>query len=108
MAFDLDNIFTYTTIQLVTVRDRRLGIPYYLAMIAITAFIVNNIIADQLYLKSEPPTAGSIRVNLAAPKTLQPITSITYCNGGQGSMANVACGYLAGQVSCVPDCPFHL
>lgn len=101
MAFDLDDVFAYTTFQVVRIRDRRLGIPYYVFMLAITGYIISSIITDQLYLKTEPPTAGSIRINLATPSALRNRTDISYCNGGSGTMSNVACGYLSAQIALV-------
>jgi hypothetical protein len=45
----------------------------------------------------EAPTAGSIRINLAAPAELRPVSQISYCqSGGAGAMLNVQCSYTPG------------
>jgi len=61
---DLDDLFSYNTPKIVRVRDRRLGIPYYLSMAAIFGYICYQVIAYQRYLKTESPGGGSIRTTL--------------------------------------------
>jgi len=67
---DLDDLFSYNTPKIVRVRDRRLGIPYYLAMLCIFAYICYTVIAEQRYLKTEEPGGGSIRTTLEVPKDI--------------------------------------
>jgi len=67
---DLDDLFSYNTPKIVRVRDRRLGIPYYVAMLCIFGYILYTIIADQRYLKTEEPGGGSIRTTLEVPKDI--------------------------------------
>jgi len=64
---DLDDLFSYNTPKVVKVRDRRLGIPYYTAMIAIFIYICYTVIANQRYLNTEEPGGGSIRTTLEVP-----------------------------------------
>jgi len=64
---DLDDLFSYNTPKIVRVRDRRLGIPYYTAMLCIFGYIIYTVIAQQRYLKTEEPGGGSIRTTLKIP-----------------------------------------
>jgi hypothetical protein len=51
-------VLRYTTLKLVTIRDRRLGILHYASMLGIAAYIIYSVVIDQLYLKTESPVGG--------------------------------------------------
>jgi len=64
---DWDELLSYNTPKIVRVRDRRLGIPYYLAMATIFIYVCYQVIANQRYLEKESPGGGSIRTTLEIP-----------------------------------------
>ncbi|ORZ36391.1 hypothetical protein BCR44DRAFT_157246 [Catenaria anguillulae PL171] len=77
MGYDLDDLFCYDTFKIVRVRDRRLGIPYYLFMICTAAYIIYSIATDQLYLRKEDVTNGSVRITIQPPAA--GVTTPAYC-----------------------------
>ncbi|ORZ28576.1 hypothetical protein BCR44DRAFT_1455236 [Catenaria anguillulae PL171] len=74
---DFDDLFAYDTFKVVRVRDRRLGVPYYSFVVAIAAYILYSIISDQLYLRKEEVTNGSVRITIQPPAT--GIATPDYC-----------------------------
>jgi len=107
-AMDPDDLFAYSTIKLVTIRDRRLGILHYLFMLAIFVYIiVYTIIIQQRYLKTEVPF-GSIRATLREPAEFVDAATIPYCLQNQASYQgreNYDCAYMLGRDSPYPPAP---
>ncbi|CAG8481229.1 10275_t:CDS:2 [Paraglomus brasilianum] len=67
----------YETFKIVKVQDQRLGILYRLFQLGIFVYILYTIIADEGYLRKEPPVNGAVRISLQAPSTL---SAPPYCN----------------------------
>ncbi|CAG8745278.1 10937_t:CDS:2, partial [Acaulospora morrowiae] len=74
---DLDEVFSYDTFKVVKVKDRRLGILFRTFQIAILVYLITEIVLKQLYLKTEPPIPGAVRISLRAPDSL---SYPSYCN----------------------------
>ncbi|KAJ8322573.1 hypothetical protein BDV3_004147 [Batrachochytrium dendrobatidis] len=75
---DLDSYFSYDTSKVVRIKDYRLGVAYYIMMIAIIVYIVYTLVVNGSYLDKGPPVAGSIRISAQLPDMSQlPIPS--YC-----------------------------
>eukprot|EP01116_Phalansterium_solitarium_P025566 TRINITY_DN983_c0_g1_i1.p1 TRINITY_DN983_c0_g1~~TRINITY_DN983_c0_g1_i1.p1 ORF type:complete len:461 (-),score=124.17 TRINITY_DN983_c0_g1_i1:342-1724(-) len=75
---DPDQVFAYSTVKLVSIKDRYLGIFHYLAMFIIFLYIVFWVILYQkAYLKLEPPV-GAVRLTLVDPSPL-PTSEPSYC-----------------------------
>ncbi|KAN0053164.1 hypothetical protein ACTA71_006688 [Dictyostelium dimigraforme] len=76
--FDWDDIFQYSTVKIVRIRDRRLGILHLTFLVGIIAYIVvYSAIIKKGYLFTEVPI-GSVRTSLKAPNTFA--TNLTYCS----------------------------
>lgn len=78
-----DAILAYSTVKIVQIQDRRLGLLHYFFMLVILGYIVGFTVLWQMrYLKTEAPV-GSIRTSLMSPQTkgLTPpaAESIAYC-----------------------------
>ncbi|KAJ3156166.1 cytochrome c oxidase subunit 1 [Geranomyces michiganensis] len=76
-AQDPDQLFGYSTYKVVRVKDRYLGILYYVSTLAIFAYILSSIATQKLYLKKASPTAGFIRAS--ARLTPNPALTPAYC-----------------------------
>ncbi|KAI8909071.1 hypothetical protein EDD86DRAFT_206863 [Gorgonomyces haynaldii] len=76
----LDKTLYYSTNKVVLVRDYRLGGMYWLCFVAITGYIIYNMISSGSYLDKSPPIAGSIRFTAELPST--PLTTPSYCTPG--------------------------
>ncbi|KAK5574854.1 hypothetical protein RB653_010108 [Dictyostelium firmibasis] len=77
LNFDWDDIFQYSTVKVVRIRDRRLGILHLLFLVGIVAYIViYSAIVKKGYLFTEVPI-GSVRTSLKAPNTFA--SNLTYC-----------------------------
>jgi len=64
---DYDELFSYSTVKIVKIRDRRLGILHYLFMLTIFAYILGyQVLSSKKYLALEQPV-GTIRSSLKAP-----------------------------------------
>ncbi|KAI9223901.1 hypothetical protein BC828DRAFT_198883 [Blastocladiella britannica] len=61
---DWDDVFSYDTFKTVKVRDRRLGLLHYFFLVSIFAYIVYTVWSQQLFLRTEPVTGGSIRTTI--------------------------------------------
>ena len=67
MAIDLDDAFAYSTVKVVKIRDRYLGITNYCFMLIIFIYVViNNIIMGLGYIQFEQPK-GTVRFQLKRP-----------------------------------------
>lgn len=79
MPFDWDDILAYSTVKIVKVRDKKLGILRYLLMLGILIYIVAfAIIINKGYQTAEVPI-GTIEVSASAPqKSVDPKT-LAYC-----------------------------
>ncbi|EAL63456.2 hypothetical protein DDB_G0288061 [Dictyostelium discoideum AX4] len=74
---DWDSLFSYSTIKIVRIRDKRLGILHFAFLIGIILYIiVGTIFLQKKYLVLESPI-GSIRTSLMAP-SVKP-TDLPYC-----------------------------
>ncbi|KAI3639665.1 hypothetical protein MIR68_002359 [Amoeboaphelidium protococcarum] len=89
---DWDDALAYSTIKIVKIRDARLGAFYYVSTLAIFLYIIISIILNQKYLSIEPPSSGSVRMNLKAPSTIKSPSQLTYCS------TSVRCAYLPSDV----------
>ncbi|KAI8590772.1 hypothetical protein BDZ88DRAFT_450941 [Geranomyces variabilis] len=77
-AQDPDQLFGYSTYKVVRVKDRYLGLLYYVSTIAIFAYIISSIVTQKLYLKKASPTAGFIRAS--ARLSPNPALVPSYCS----------------------------
>eukprot|EP01113_Clastostelium_recurvatum_P036421 TRINITY_DN5187_c0_g1_i3.p1 TRINITY_DN5187_c0_g1~~TRINITY_DN5187_c0_g1_i3.p1 ORF type:complete len:271 (+),score=34.87 TRINITY_DN5187_c0_g1_i3:65-877(+) len=72
-------IFAYSTVKVVKIRDARLGILHYIFILVIIAYIsIYSIAYEKHYLKTEAPI-GSVRLNLMQSHHLTPSTQLNYC-----------------------------
>jgi len=81
--FDLDEIFGYTSVRRVKIRDRRLGFMFLFGVCGIISYVIGyNIYAQQLYRKTGD-ILGTVRLQLnSMDPTLQSIMNNltnTYC-----------------------------
>eukprot|EP01110_Echinostelium_bisporum_P009751 TRINITY_DN34006_c0_g1_i1.p1 TRINITY_DN34006_c0_g1~~TRINITY_DN34006_c0_g1_i1.p1 ORF type:complete len:371 (-),score=117.97 TRINITY_DN34006_c0_g1_i1:14-1126(-) len=106
-GMDLDEVFAYSTLKIVTIRDRRLGFLHYAFQIAIFAYIIiYTIIVQQRYLKTETPI-GSIRATVRTANYANAST-LPYCSQNQPSVngfANSPCAYQQGYDITYPPAP---
>ncbi|KAI9138325.1 hypothetical protein BKA69DRAFT_1092241 [Paraphysoderma sedebokerense] len=111
--WDLDETFSYLTIKLVRIKDRRLGFLHYGFQLAILIFIIYQIVSEQLYLKKEPPNGGSVITTLRLGPTDLTTPLPTYCtasavdgclfwDGTQAFSPDLAGGFLTTRVSVTP------
>ncbi|CAG8528623.1 7268_t:CDS:2 [Paraglomus occultum] len=77
MKINISSFLQYETFKIVKVQDQRLGALYRLFQLAIFAYILYTIIANEGYLSKEPPVDGAVRISLQAPKTL---SAPSYCS----------------------------
>jgi len=83
---DPDNLFSYNTAKIVRIRDRRLGLLYYLALAGIVFYIaIWVIILQKGYLGTEVPV-GSVRLSFRRPYNAAgtnpqptPVDLLKYC-----------------------------
>ena len=69
---DPDDVFAYSTLKIVKIRDRYLGLMHYTFMILIFTYIVGiQIVYFQSYLKSETPV-GTVKLSLRRPQYPDP------------------------------------
>lgn len=101
---DPDNLFAYSTLKIVTIRDRRLGMLHYLLQLGIFIYIIVwTIIIQRRYLLSEIPF-GSIRSTLQEPAWIDAST-VPYCLQQQPKYVNrnnYNCTYMLGRDSQYP------
>ncbi|EGG13721.1 putative purinergic receptor [Cavenderia fasciculata] len=84
--FDWDNIFSYQTVKIVKIRDKRLGILHLLFITGIVIYIVlGTIFFQKRYLATEAPI-GSIRSSLLAPTYRDPTPP--YCTSSGNTTYN--------------------
>ncbi|KAI6659357.1 hypothetical protein LOD99_15028 [Oopsacas minuta] len=69
----------YTTYKYVTVRDKRLGITYYIFAFLIFAYLLQDIFIDKGYLKIDTNPHGTLRLLVKDPNNEAPITDLPYC-----------------------------
>lgn len=102
--FEADDFFSYTTVKLVVIKDRRLGIIHYVLQFAIFIYIVvYTILYEQRYLKLEAPY-GSVRATIQEPPSwptsLTPSSNLPYCNQSdlpyQWAGNKYDCAYITG------------
>lgn len=73
------SILDYTTYKYVTLRDKRLGITYYIFVILIIAYILQDVIIDKGYLKFDTNLHGTIQLLVKDPDVEAPLSSLPYC-----------------------------
>lgn len=78
-----DSILSYSTVKIIRIQDKRLGLLHYFFIACIIAYILGyNILYDLNYLKLEVPV-GSIRTSLMSAQSRgtlpPPAESIPYC-----------------------------
>mmetsp|Transcript_67176 Transcript_67176/g.194251 ORF Transcript_67176/g.194251 Transcript_67176/m.194251 type:complete len:479 (+) Transcript_67176:112-1548(+) len=66
-GIDIDDIFAYQTRKFVRIRDHRLGVIYYIAVLAVFAYIVVYTLAYKLRYLEFYRTNGNIRLKLWQP-----------------------------------------
>ncbi|KAM9958780.1 hypothetical protein ACTFIW_012369 [Dictyostelium discoideum] len=77
---DWDNIFSYNTAKIVTIKDKRLGGLHIIFMVLIIVYIViYSTIYKKGYLLTETPV-GSIRASLLAPNEFKDDSNFKYCD----------------------------
>eukprot|EP01098_Paradermamoeba_levis_P014033 TRINITY_DN6586_c0_g1_i1.p1 TRINITY_DN6586_c0_g1~~TRINITY_DN6586_c0_g1_i1.p1 ORF type:complete len:400 (-),score=74.51 TRINITY_DN6586_c0_g1_i1:95-1294(-) len=95
-AVDYDAVFSYNTVKIVKIRDRRLGLLHYFFILLIIGYIFGfTIIYQQRYLTLEAP-AGSLRLSLMKPTKPSPLATLEYClqnNQTSFSFPNYKCVY---------------
>eukprot|EP01089_Gocevia_fonbrunei_P006354 TRINITY_DN1699_c0_g1_i1.p1 TRINITY_DN1699_c0_g1~~TRINITY_DN1699_c0_g1_i1.p1 ORF type:complete len:391 (-),score=50.34 TRINITY_DN1699_c0_g1_i1:72-1244(-) len=87
-----DSILSYSTVKIVQIRDKRLGILHYLFMLLIIGYIVGfTVLYQKRYLHLATPV-GSVRVSLQSPQTKgllpPPPEDIPYCLTGNHTSYN--------------------
>ena len=75
----------YTTYKYVTVRDKRLGLTYYIFAFLILAYLLQDIFIDKSYLKVDTNPHGTLRILVKDPDNEAPISDLTYCPGYSGN-----------------------
>ncbi|KAI8818275.1 uncharacterized protein EV422DRAFT_537896 [Fimicolochytrium jonesii] len=80
----LDELLSYNTFKVVRVKDKYLGGLYYGFLVAISAYILYQIIGNKLYLASGPVIAGEIRMSLEPPEDYGQKPPPAYC-GADGT-----------------------
>jgi len=95
-ALDYDKVFSYDTVKIVRIKDKRLGILHYLFLFGIILYILfYTVLWEKKYLLTETPT-GSFRISLMqAPEPL-PFSELPYCLQNQPEylgFANYECRY---------------
>ncbi|CAB4434667.1 unnamed protein product [Rhizophagus irregularis] len=77
-SYLLDFLFCYNTHKIVKVKNRRIGILYRIFQVVVIAYIIiYEIIEDRLYLRTDPPVSGAIRLTVQEPKIF---TNSSYCS----------------------------
>jgi len=105
-AMDFDKVFSYSTLKVVTIQDRRLGFLHYGFQLGIFIYIVvYTIVIQQRYLRTEAPY-GAIRSTLQEPlPPWNPATNVPYClqnNATYNGRNNLNCAYVLGQDAVYP------
>lgn len=80
-GFDLDSVFSYSTVKIVSIKDRRLGLLHYFFVTLILAYVIGwTLVYQKRYLLLEKPI-GTVRVSLLEPNwTARPQPSaLPYC-----------------------------
>ncbi|KAM9996721.1 hypothetical protein ACTFIZ_001669 [Dictyostelium cf. discoideum] len=104
-SIDWDDLFQYSTVKIVRIRDRRLGILHLSFLVGIIAYIVvYSAIIKKGYLFTEVPI-GSVRTSLKSPNTFA--TNLTYCANQQHSGSTypftpLDCNYWDEQLALFP------
>lgn len=76
-----DDVFSYSTLKMVTIRDRYLGLLHYLLQLAILIYIVVFVIFIQKQFLDKEPTIGLVKLGVANPTTKGTATgSRNYCS----------------------------
>lgn len=114
MALDWDTLLSYSTIKIVKIYDRRLGIIHYIFQLLILVYIVvYSLVLQQRYLRSEQPY-GSVRSTLREPNAtaLPDSTELPYCLQNQrrqvnseGNFSNYNCIFGLGNDVTFPPAP---
>eukprot|EP01135_Chromosphaera_perkinsii_P010745 Nk52_evm24s2209 gene=Nk52_evmTU24s2209 len=78
-SLDADRIFSYKTVRVVKILDRRLGLLHYSVLFLIFLYIVGyTIIYEKRYLQLEKPE-GSVRMSLMKPRSPMAMEDLPYC-----------------------------
>eukprot|EP00026_Physarum_polycephalum_P006133 Phypoly_transcript_06174.p1 GENE.Phypoly_transcript_06174~~Phypoly_transcript_06174.p1 ORF type:complete len:376 (+),score=27.30 Phypoly_transcript_06174:74-1201(+) len=98
-GLDYNNVFSYSTVKFVVIKDKRLGLIHHILQFAIFVYIVlYNILYEQRYLLFEPPY-GNIRATLREPPDWTDASTLPYCHQNQSSyngFPNYDCAYITG------------
>ncbi|KAI8056007.1 hypothetical protein BDF22DRAFT_673226 [Syncephalis plumigaleata] len=81
-GWDWDGIFSYNTKKMVQIRDRRLGILYFLLIIGIGIFIICDLLINERYNVYERPVPGVVRSQFV--KTIHNGNTPDYCQEKDG------------------------
>jgi len=108
-----DNVLAYTTIKIVKIYDRRLGIIHHVFQLLILVYSIFMLVYLQRYLRTEQPY-GSVRSTLREPPTWNNATSLPYCTQNQayyktdtGNFTNYPCIYALGNDVTYPPAPMN-
>jgi len=93
-----DSVLSYSTVKIVQIQDKRLGLLHYFFMLCILGYVVGYTVLWQMrYLREEVPI-GSIRTSLMSPQTKgiipPPAQDIDYClqhNSTKDGFPNYEC-----------------
>jgi len=79
MAIDWDEWLSYSTVKLVKIRERRLGLLHYIFMVVIVLYVAGyTVIYNKTYMITEKPV-GSIRLSLLQGADVKNVTQLPYC-----------------------------
>ena len=81
------SFLNYTTYKYVTVRDKKLGITYYIFAFLILAYLLQDIFIDKGYLKIDTNPHGTLRILVKDPSNEAPVTDLPYCPEFNGETA---------------------
>eukprot|EP00800_Vazella_pourtalesii_P010017 TRINITY_DN25165_c0_g1_i1.p1 TRINITY_DN25165_c0_g1~~TRINITY_DN25165_c0_g1_i1.p1 ORF type:complete len:410 (+),score=65.43 TRINITY_DN25165_c0_g1_i1:48-1232(+) len=87
------SFLNYTTYKYVTVRDKKLGITYYIFAFLILAYLLQDIFIDKGYLKIDTNPHGTLRILVKDPSNEAPIADLPYCPEFNGETTAVKFQY---------------
>lgn len=101
-GYDIDDLFSYSTVKIVSIKDRRLGLLHYFFVLLILAYVVGwTLVYQKRYLLLERPI-GTVRLSLLEPvdwwNRPQP-SALPYCAAAAASEAE-ANNFTAHKLPC--------
>ena len=82
----MGSFLDYTTYKYVTVRDKRLGVTYYIFALLILAYLLQDIFIDKGYLKIDTNPHGTLRILVKDPNNEAPVSELPYCPEFNGNI----------------------